>query len=138
MEAHGFKPCEKKPQKEAASAAVDNSAERTFFVTSVTCGRRSLFQSESAANLLLDTLFAYRERGSFHLYEFVVMPDHIHLMLAPKPGVALERSMQFIKGGYSHRFMKEIASRMESGKRASPTIEYGMGRISKGTDGTFI
>jgi putative transposase len=41
------------------------------------------------------------------------MPDHIHLLLAPKPTLALERAMQFIKGGYSHRFMKETGSRME-------------------------
>ena len=32
-----------------------NFAERTFFVTSVTWGRRSLFQSERAATLFLDT-----------------------------------------------------------------------------------
>ena len=51
---------------------MDNFAERTFFVTSVTWGRRSLFQSERAATLFLDTLFAYRERGIFQLYEFVV------------------------------------------------------------------
>ncbi|MGC2185753.1 MAG: transposase [Terriglobales bacterium] len=108
----------KQPQEEAASAAVDNFAERTFFVTSVTWGRRSLFQSERAANLFLDTLFAYRERGIFQLYEFVIMRDHIHLLLAPKPAVTLERAMQFIKGGYSHRFMKETASRMEIWQRS--------------------
>jgi putative transposase len=61
----------------------------------------------------LDTMFNYRDRGIFELYEFVVMPDHIHLLLAPKAGVALERAMQFFKGGFSHRFMKETGSRME-------------------------
>ena len=108
----------KRVNGEAALAAVDNFAERTFFVTSVTWGRRSLFQSERAATLFLDTLFAYRERGICQLYEFVVMRDHIHLLLAPKPAVTLERAMQFIKGGYSHRFMKEIGSRMEIWQRS--------------------
>jgi putative transposase len=46
------------------------------------------------------------------------MPDHIHLLLAPKPTLALERAMQFIKGGYSHRFMKETGSRMEIWERS--------------------
>jgi putative transposase len=41
------------------------------------------------------------------------MPDHIHLLIAPKPTLALERAMQFIKGGFSHRFMKETGSRMQ-------------------------
>ena len=75
-------------------------------------------QSERAATLFLDTLFAYRERGIFQLYEFVVMRDHIHLLLAPKPAVTLERAMQFIKGGYSHRSMKETRSRMEIWQRS--------------------
>ena len=113
MEAHGFEPCEKPSREEPASAAVDNLADRIFFVTSVPWGRRTLFESEPAARLLLDTVFSYRERGIFELYEFVIMPDHIHLLLAPKSTVALERAMQFIKGGYSHRFMKQTGSRME-------------------------
>jgi putative transposase len=63
-------------------------------------------------------MFSYRERGIFQLYEFVIMPDHIHLLLAPKAGIAVERAMQFIKGGFSHRFMKESGSRMEIWQRS--------------------
>ena len=91
---------------------MDNFADRIFFVTSVTWGRRSLFQSKPAARLLAETIFSYRERGIFQLYEFVIMPDHIHLMLAPNSTVAVERAMQFIKGGFSHRFTKETGSIM--------------------------
>jgi REP-associated tyrosine transposase len=98
--------------------AMDNFSERTFFVTSVTWERRSIFRSERAAQLFLDTLFIYRDRGNFQLYEFVLMPDHFHLLLAPKATLALERAMQFIKGGYSHRFMKETGSRAEIWERS--------------------
>jgi putative transposase len=97
---------------------MDELADRTFFVTSVTWERRPLFRSERAATLFAETLFGYRDRGVFQLYEFVLMPDHIHLLLAPKPTIALERAMQFIKGGYSHRFMKETGSRMEIWERS--------------------
>ena len=97
---------------------MDNFADRTFFVTSVTWGRRPLFRSARAATIFLETLFAYRERGIFRLYEFVIMPDHIHLLLAPSPVVALERAMQFVKGGYSHRLQKETGSRMEIWQRS--------------------
>jgi putative transposase len=108
----------KESREEAALAAVDNFAERTFFVTSVTWGRRPLFQSEPAARLFLECLFGYRERGILQLYEFVLMPDHIHLLLAPQTDVALERAMQFIKGGYSHRFTKETGSKLEIWQRS--------------------
>jgi putative transposase len=70
------------------------------------------------ATLFIETLFHYRERGIFQLYEFALMPDHIHLLLAPNPSVALEKAMQFIKGGFSHRFMKETGSRMEIWERS--------------------
>jgi putative transposase len=92
--------------------------ERTFFVTAVAWERRPFFRSERAAKLFIETLFGYRYRGIFQLYEFVVMPDHFHLLLAPQPTIALERAMQFIKGGYSHRFTKETGSRMEIWERS--------------------
>jgi putative transposase len=97
---------------------MDNFAERTFFVTSVTWQRRPLFLSERAATMFIETLFGYRDRGIFQLYEFVLMPDHVHLLLAPKPTVALERGMQFIKGGFSHRFTKETGSTVEIWERS--------------------
>jgi putative transposase len=120
VEAHGFQPCENRPKVKAAFSrcGMDNLADRTFFVTSVTWQRRPLFRSERAATIFIETLFGYRERAIFQLYEFVLMPDHIHLLLAPKPTIALERAMQFIKGGYSHRFMKETGSRMEIWERS--------------------
>jgi hypothetical protein len=55
---------------------VDNFADRKFFVTSVTWERRPLFKSDQAATMFIETLFGYRARGLFQLYEFVLMPDH--------------------------------------------------------------
>ena len=91
---------------------------RIFFITTVTWQRRLLFSSERASRLFLDTLFGYRNRGIFELYEFVVMPDHVHLILAPTPATSLERALQFIKGGYSHRYMKETGSHAEIWERS--------------------
>ena len=97
---------------------MDSLVDRLFFVTSVTWERRPLFRSERAAMMFVETLFGYRDREIFRLYEFVLMPDHIHLLLTPRPSIALERAMQFVKGGYSHRFMKETGSRMEIWERS--------------------
>jgi len=97
---------------------MDSHSDRTFFVTSVTWQRRELFRREKTARLFLETLFAYRERELFQLYEFVVMPDHFHPLIAPKATIAVERAMQFIKGGFSHRFMKETGSKMEIWERS--------------------
>jgi putative transposase len=45
------------------------------------------------------------------------MPDHVHLLLTPAENVTLERSMQFIKGGYSYRVRKERSRTSEIWQR---------------------
>ena len=82
--------------------------ERTFFVTSVTFGRRSLFETTRMADLLLDVLRQNRRRGRFLLHEFVIMPDHFHLLVTPVAEVPLEKAVQFIKGGFSFRTKREL------------------------------
>jgi putative transposase len=119
VEAQGFQPCETKSRRKRLQPPwMDNFADRTFFVTSVTWERRPVFRSERAAKLFVETLYGYRERGIFHLFEFVLMPDHFHLLVAPMHTVSLEKSMQFIKGGFSHRYMKETGSRTEIWERS--------------------
>jgi putative transposase len=78
-------------------------SDRTFFITSVTAQRQPIFRREAAAKLLIEVLSHYREQGKFLLHEFVVMPDHIHLLLTPAAEISLERAAQFIKGGFSFR-----------------------------------
>ncbi|HKT69576.1 MAG TPA: transposase [Terriglobales bacterium] len=74
----------------------------TYFATTQTWGRRSIFQADALARLLIATLLHYREQQKYLLHEFVLMPNHVHLLLTPL-NIALERAMQLIKGGYSYR-----------------------------------
>src|SRR5712672_3395782 len=73
---------------------------RTFFVDSVTYQRQRIFHIERFAVLLIDVLTSYREQGKYELHEFVLMPDHIHLLITPGHTCSLERAMQCIKGVY--------------------------------------
>jgi putative transposase len=68
------------------------------------------------ALLLIDTIFRYRGEQKFLLHEFVVMPDHMHLLLTPV-GIALERAVQFVKGGFSYRAGKELEIEAEIWER---------------------
>jgi len=81
---------------------------RTFFVTSSTKDRRSIFQSARMAGLLIDVLQENRNRKRYLLHEFVVMPDHFHLLLTPTEDVSLEKAVQYIKGGFSFRARREL------------------------------
>ncbi len=81
-------------------------SERTFFITTVAWQRLPIFRVEARARLLIEVLLGYRAQGKYLLHEFVVMPDHIHLLLTPAFEISLERAVQFIKGGYSYRLRK--------------------------------
>ena len=83
---------------------------QTYMITSSTWGRRSLFSRERWARLLIDTLYHYRG-SAYLLHEFVIMPDHIHVILTPL--TSLEKAVQFIKGGFSYQAKKELGSNME-------------------------
>jgi putative transposase len=83
---------------------------QTYMVTTETWSRRSLFNNDRWAKLLIDTLYHYRG-SAYLLHDFVIMPDHIHVLITPL--TSLEKAVQFIKGGFSFRTKKELGSNME-------------------------
>ncbi len=68
---------------------------------------RALLQSERNATLLIDVLRSYVSVRKFQLHDFVVMPDHLHLLITVHGNMTIERALQFIKGGFSFRLKKE-------------------------------
>lgn len=58
--------------------------------------------------LFLDVLRHYRKQDKFRLHAFVMMPNHIHLLITPAAELPLEKCVQLIKGGYSFRAKKEL------------------------------
>jgi putative transposase len=81
---------------------------RTFFITAVTANRRRLFQIKSNAELLLNLFNEDRTKDRYQLHAFVIMPDHMHLLLTPAPDISIEKAVQFIKGGFSFRLQSKL------------------------------
>jgi putative transposase len=81
---------------------------RTYFITFSTAGRRRIFQIETNAAVMVDTLQHYREQGRFLLHAFVIMPDHVHVLITPAAEVSLEKAIQFMKGGFSFRLKSKL------------------------------
>ncbi len=69
---------------------------------------KSLLQSERNALLLIDVLRSYIAAGKFKLHDFVVMPNHVHLLIEVNNRMTIEKAMQLIKGGFSYRLKKEF------------------------------
>lgn len=89
----------------------------TYFITAITWERRPLFRSERLAKLFLATLYDYRKQSRYLLHAFVIMPEHVHLLITPSLGTTIERAVQCIKGGFSHRVTKETGWKGEIWQR---------------------
>jgi putative transposase len=79
--------------------------EFAYFVSTQTAGRKPFFRHDRWARLMLATINHYIGTG-YALHAFVIMPDHLHLLITPIESV--EKSMQLIKGGFSFRAKKEF------------------------------
>ena len=83
-----------------------NTGLATYFITAATFQKHSLFQSDRMADLFMEVLFHYRSQRKYLLHEFVLMPDHFHLLVTPT--FTLERALQLMKGGFSFRAKREL------------------------------
>jgi putative transposase len=81
---------------------------RTFFFTANAFEKRLLFQSDRTASLLARVLLDNAAQGRFDLHAYVVMPNHVHVLLTVGDGMTIEKAAQFIKGGFSYRAKKEL------------------------------
>jgi putative transposase len=83
----------------------------TYFLTSRTWQSRPIFKSSAPCEVFIESLLHYREDGAYALHEFVLMPDHFHVLLTPGDEVTLERAVQFIKGGSAKRIRDRLLFR---------------------------
>jgi putative transposase len=100
------------PSRNASPADVLNPS-RTFFATTGTSMGRRLLQSERNASLLIDVLRSLATERKFELHDFVVMPDHLHLLLTVHDEMTIEKAMQLVKGRFSHRLSHEFGYKGE-------------------------
>jgi putative transposase len=84
---------------------------RTFFITSVCYERRPMLRADEPAQVLIRTIYQYRVAKKFLLHEFVVMHDHIHLIITPNDILSAEKTMQLVKGRFSFEMGKKYPKR---------------------------
>jgi putative transposase len=85
-------------------------------------GRR-LLQTERNAGLLIDVLRSLVAERSFKLHDFVVMPDHLHLLFRVDFEMTVEKAMQLVKGRFSYRLGKEFGFKGEVWQRGFSEVQ---------------
>ena len=87
----------------AARMPFDDQELRTSFLTVVTENRRSLFRAETYAWVMQSVLQKHRETGRVRIHAYVLMPDHLHLLLTPAGDDSLEHVIDEIKGDFCRK-----------------------------------
>ena len=85
----------------------------TYFVSTATWERRELFRVNEISKILVQRILTCRDKGVYRLHEFVVMPNHFHLLMTPSETVTLEKAVLLIKGGASCEIHKQRGTKME-------------------------
>jgi putative transposase len=75
----------------------------TYFVTTDTWQKHPLFINTVLADIVVEQIVSCRDRGFYKLHAFVLMPDHLHVLLTPADATTIEKAMQMIKGGSAHK-----------------------------------
>jgi putative transposase len=110
------------PGRNAPAASILNPS-RTFFATTGTSMGRRLLQSERNALLLIDVLRSLTAEHRFKLHDFVIMPNHVHLLLTVHNEMTIEKAMQLIKGRFSHRLSHEFGYKGEVWQRGFTEVQ---------------
>ena len=85
----------------------------SYFVTTKTSQNRPLLSVTEIAETVVQTLLHYRHRGEYLLHEFVLMPDHLHVLITPSSTNSLEKTVQFTKGGSSYRLNQQRGHKID-------------------------
>jgi putative transposase len=68
-------------------------------------------------SLFVEVLRSNMRARRFTIHDFVVMPDHVHILMTVPGGMSIEKAMQLTKGGFSFRAKRELGFQGEIWQR---------------------
>ena len=91
---------------------------------------RTLLAEEMGRKLLCESIHRAMERHHFGLVAFVLMPEHVHVLVCPQAvEPAIDELLYAIKRSFSYR-MKQYYEAIRDPKRAELTVRERPGRTS--------
>jgi putative transposase len=73
----------------------------THFITASTFHRKRLFHNERYGELLTDCLMRWRGTSDVLLHDYVIMPDHIHLLITVSEECATVSAVQQLQATFA-------------------------------------
>ena len=72
-------------------------SDKIYFITTNTQQRFSYFSEDLFCRLFIENLKICKRLKEFLLYGFIIIPDHVHLLLEPKGKFNISEIMQYLK-----------------------------------------
>ncbi|MFH1171451.1 MAG: transposase [bacterium] len=72
-----------------------------YFVTAKTKGNTDVFDSPSVASYLLQVIRCVEKYKHCHVFAYVLLPNHLHVLLQPKGKYTVSDFMHFVKRHFS-------------------------------------
>ncbi|NQU05526.1 MAG: transposase [Calditrichaeota bacterium] len=84
--------------------------DHTHFLTFSCYKRLRLFTNSDLCQLFITHLNKARQRRQFMLFAFVIMPDHVHLLLSPSDNDTIAKILLSLKKSFSIEALQLIYS----------------------------
>jgi len=84
------------------------------------------------ANLFIEVLRSYMREKKFKVHDFVVMPNHVHVLLTLPAELSIEKAVQMMKGNFSYRAKKELGYQGEIWQKGFSEVQVLTEEVSSG------
>ena len=75
------------------------------------------------AALFVAVLRSYVRAGKFKVHDFVIMTNHVHLLITISTDMSIEKAVQLIKGNFSYRAKTELGFHGEIWQRGFSDVQ---------------
>jgi REP element-mobilizing transposase RayT len=94
-----------------------SNPDRIYFVSFATIGWIDVFTRQIYRDVFLESLVYFRKEKGLNIHAWVVMSNHIHLIISAKDGASLSDAMRDLKKFTSFKILKEIKDNPSESRR---------------------
>jgi REP-associated tyrosine transposase len=93
---------------------------QSHFVTFCCYDRRRSFTTDASRRIFESALERVRRRFRLHVYRYVVMPEHVHLLLSEPQRDTLADALKSLKQGVARRLIGSLPLKPRAGLNGAP------------------
>ncbi len=79
--------------------------DEVYFITSKTYNNKPIFNNKNNCELFFKVLKDCKEKYNFKLYGFVLIPNHVHLLIMPDDKINISDTIHRIKGNFAYQYI---------------------------------